>query len=586
MMRIQVDKLLGIESFSADVYQPYFMVEAPNAAGKTSLATAVAAAVSGQDNPLGFSAAFKKNYAHDDDMQQIGIRAVVERENDSFDWTLSNGCYHSEGAAYVNPAAVGLVNWVHMQPKDAKKLLREMLLPPEGEMYEKLESELKKVLTPKGANGIVTRVKGDGGWAATAKQYEELRSTSAAAWRVVTGEAFGSKKAEKYRPGDWAVELEGVTHEEAKKDAVDALARADELMQRKGAAAVAGEASQESLDDAEKKYQDAAAAHDLAGAELADFRKSCMPLWEKKQELQKKITSINSISETRPKPVEVKDRLKVKCPKCKLTYYLIDGELVPVKDADAKVKAEMDEWQKWHDEAIAPLADLLKESSKANENWTKLETEGNNKKRNVEMLGQAKGVALGTWDALKKKADHGAANDWSDYDEELLAQARSESDDAARRERAVGSFWSARKHYNDWLQYDAIVNILGPDGVFAGYAEEGLRGFNALLSNFCGDSGRRLEIKASGDVLYGRKGSAKRPAKLASGSERWLADAFLTMASALHTGSWITILDGADILDSDGFDVLEKAIKECMGDTTVMVCCTGWDAKEITINSL
>ena len=583
-MRLYVKNILGIEEVDLTPEAKHFIVEAPNAAGKTSLATAVAAAVSGQYNPLKFSAAFKKNYAHDDDLQE-NCQCEVSDGPNVYSWSLLDGC-EWEGPT-VHPAVVSLVDWITLPPKDSKKLMEELLLPAEGEMYEAVQTALKKVLSPKAASGIVARLKGEGHWEKTLELYEGQRSAAAAAWRAVTGETFGSKKAEKWRPKDWSVELEGVTADEAHQAAHDRELAVVDLLARKGACKNAEEASEDMVAEAEEGYKDLSNAVDAAAAALGEFRQECKPVWDKRQKLQQEITKINSIGESRPKPRKIKDTLKVTCPKCKVAYYLISGELVSIKEADARVAKEMEEWQAWFEESTAPLPGLLEQSGRINDEWAKLEEKGNNMKRSLDELEAKKKAALGTWNALKKKAGATQGAEWTEEAESMLMQAQMSLKEAAAEEAAVRTQWDAHKHYSEWLQYNAIVKVLGPDGVRANYVGDAIGNFNKQLAEFCQPHyGRKMEISASGDVLYAPKGGSLRPAKLASKSEQWLTNSFLTLAAALHTKSWIAILDGADILDEAGFDHMERVVKGHLGDVAVMVCLTGWDVQEMSINAL
>lgn len=191
---------------------PLFLIAAQNAQGKSSLAQAIAACLTGR--------AIEDSF----ELRKQDIRALV-RDGTSLatvdivtDRGTAKMVYPDAKLSTTGDApratmfAAGLASIPTMPAKE-----RAAALAPYMKAMPDLD-DLKAVLIEEFPEDIIGQcwnaIKRDG-WDAVLKSVEERRARSRATWEQIAGESFGSAKARTWRPEGWADDLfDGVTIEQ------------------------------------------------------------------------------------------------------------------------------------------------------------------------------------------------------------------------------------------------------------------------------------------------------------------------------------------------------------------------------------
>lgn len=108
----------------------------------------------------------------------------------------------------------------------------------------------------------------------------------------------------------------------------------------------------------------------------------------------------------------------------------------------------------------------------------------------------------------------------------------------------------AMAHHQEVAAWDAISDALSPSGIRQEILAEALAPINARLDQSAVDTGwAQVRISGNMDIL---SGPHMRPYALLSESERWRADAMIAEAISYISGAKILMLDGFDVLDLNG----------------------------------
>jgi hypothetical protein len=125
---------------------------------------------------------------------------------------------------------------------------------------------------------------------------------------------------------------------------------------------------------------------------------------------------------------------------------------------------------------------------------------------------------------------------------EALRKAK-EAADAADKKSA-----DAAAHHADVVAWDAVAVALGPDGIPADMLGEALGPLNTRLMQSATDSDWPLVVVHADMAIT----SGGRDYRLLSESERWRVDAVIAEAIAQLSGARLLVLDRVDVLDADG----------------------------------
>lgn len=128
------------------------------------------------------------------------------------------------------------------------------------------------------------------------------------------------------------------------------------------------------------------------------------------------------------------------------------------------------------------------------------------------------------------------------------ADARKYREAAGATERRAKQIADAARHHLDVQQWSAIADALSPNGLQAEMIAEALDPLNRLLSEHAAVA-QWQPVRIGADMSITTGG---RDYRLCSESEKWRADAMLTVAIAVLSGLRFAVLDRLDVLDVSG----------------------------------
>ena len=536
-MRLTVSNVLGVSS--ADIALPGSKpigIIGPNAAGKSSIAAALAALLARDPNPLRLGVT--KSYMREG--ADYGEAALHEGPEPVIQWILAEKGLRvtAQAPAQAAAASVGLIDFVGRQtPRTRTENWEAIFLPAPETLQDLMAESLRETLpNPRMVDDVMETLR-EQGWEAVENVYKRKAVEAKRVWAAIAGEPYGKRKAPAWKPVGWRSELDGVTRLEAEQALQDAreaqqaihVARAVSASQAEAARAAAERLPtlQERLgpvDERLRKAEQAAAAirkelegvrsegkqlrsrRDLHDADRPrrDDGRSCphcgqRVVWDSarrtllKAETDRDFARRESRWEARLKGMD--DQLHA----LRAKAVTVQGRLRPVAGTAEGIKVER--------------AELAAEI------------------RSVELTArEARSPVRGEGDDERAAAAEQRVQDRI-RDKELVAQAA----DAADARRSVDA-------------YAHVADTLGPRGIRARAMKEGL---GKLAANLKAVRDRAGWPPTRLDATYAASFDG-RATQLCSTSEQWRAQASLILAVALTLGDGIAILDGADVLDETG----------------------------------
>lgn len=511
-MKLSVKNYRGIEAAAIEI-DPVALVAGNNGAGKSSIAQAMTAALVRSPVPL---MGLQKKDARDL-LRDGQTRGKVELDGVSVSWP--GGTVTGNGP-HATATACGMVTAFDMKPADAARYLSETLgaNPTEADLAEALPGATEAT------RAAIWKEIQASGWDGAHKRAKEAGSRLKGQWQQITGEAYGSKKAEDWAPAAFAdgvperqaVEQELKDAEAEHIEAVQAQALSADQLARLDSDIDAGEQAEKDLPDAEKTLSDAEKALDQARKTLDEL----------------------------PQPGAV-ERIQA-CPCC--------GEDLVTDSRGAIMKPSPGPTEKENAKRQNAIAKAREEEVAARHRVSE----------SSQKVQRLKGwIALGEDSRAKKSSgpEEGTT-------EEELQGFVDAIEHAEYKLMMLNALDAANKNQRQILQNVDIVAALAPDGVRQTVTGRALEDFNQVLDDMAKLSGwRRLVIGDDLGIRYG-----DRDYRLLSASEQFRARTLLQIAIAGRDGSEALVIDAADILDKSGRNGLFKILRQ--EPLPALVCMT------------
>ena len=537
----------------------------PNASGKTSIATAIAAVLSHNPNPFDASVAQAKQYVRDGE-ESGDITLFSDAGEPLVKWPLgSKGLVKmAEARPPATAAAVGLVDFIHgvTKPQQRTDLWEGYFLPPVKDLLEKLRKELKAKVDPKIIDGVMETIASDG-WEAVSKIYKARATEASRAWTKITGVKWGKNVGGTWHPEEWVAEFDGVSPEKADEDLADAKAalqaRHVENAISQGEAERASEAEDElaalaeALEKITKDLGVAERAHQAKEEELADMRRQGAALRSRHQEILGR---------------EPKQETIYPCPGCSKSLYFAKGGLVIYDDEEWK--AAWEAWKKEADDAKADVDGMLEDYEKAD-----AAAEPLRKVRND--LKAAYDTARSSYNAVKMIVDRGQGTVETEEMQEALKDAEHVVDRKRKRYEHIKRHADAFAKHESIVEYLLIAEVLGPTGVRGQEMKEQMDLVDQVLDPVSQITGwPRVKL----DSQYAVSIASRKLLRVCAESEQLRAQYSLQMAVARVKRDDVLILDKADHLDARECTRLRKVLRMMLSRAdppAVVVCGTDFD---------
>ena len=544
--------------------QPLAVV-GPNAAGKSSVALALAAALSHDSNPLKIATvgSYMNDHADFGEVLWTG-----ERDVEYVRWVLSEKSIRVSSYAPqpLQRASVGLIDFVSQASARARSDVWESIFLPEPEtLLQQVIATLKPRIKRDQVIEEVLDLLREQGWNHVEKIYQKKALEMKREWSLHSGQKYGGVVAAEWDPAGWNPELVGMTIIEAERAIAEAreVQRAvqitegiSELEAQKAREAKAElPALKEALEVAQKKRDKIKLQADEAEASIQAIRPMGLAAKEHFQELAGR----------RPERSD-----GVPCPHCGKDLYIRSGKLLPA-ETDAELEKRLLSWQREVDESEEGL-EMLRAKMKAA------------KMRAAPILKVMEAAQHETIEAdaayrSMKRAAIQADKPISEDDrlDARIALAEQEVEERKKNLGLIQTRLAAATAQKNVLEYTAIAKVFGPQGIRFQAMKAGMERLGENLSIIQRRTNwPAIELDATYAVTIDR-----RPALVCATSEQWRAQICLQIAIALSVEDPAVVLDGADVLvDAFEHNEMSRLILLCdylaaEKGVSVIVCASG-----------
>lgn len=477
-----------------------------NGAGKSSIAQAVGAAMTGAMLPKNIS--LKKSEIKEIVNKASSVaRVSVTSEHGGRTIEIPSCEVGESGSLNASKIAVGLCNLSEEDIKSKASILSEYL------KTEPTKADLEFALNAEGYKDLVDGVWdaiAKGGWDGALKNAKEYGARAKGAWEAVTGKSYGSRVAEGYTPD--GVEIE---------DVLSVIASLDHY--------------KEELKDREAERIESVKASAVSEEKVRELNERASKIDSLKKavsSLEDEMRSVtDDISKIEREPELPKQDTTTKCPFCGESVVIAGGELHKAGD-DIDV------------EPIKARIDAIKSERKAL----------NDKRSDIASKLSDKKAALSGAEGAKKELL--GMGDCSGKSHRRLEDIEQDIADDKHLISAAEKFSSASEHNANVKKYVTICKVLAQDGLRKQKTTEALKSFNERLSDLCSAAGWSIvSIDMDLSIYYGNT-----PYMLLSESEKYRVNCTIRSAMSVMDESPIMVFDGADILDVKGKNALFNLI--------------------------
>ncbi len=508
---IQTSNFLGARAVDVRLSKPIVLFAGKNYSGKSSLQEAVRMAITGESVRV----ALKKDYgALVTEGQESGF-AEVAADGESFSVILPSGKGVHSGNAEL-PYVLDAQRFARLDPNERRAFLFGLMnLKTDG-------AAVKDRLTARGCDSAKIELVMPllrAGFEAACKEAQARARDAKAAWRTVTGETYGDKKAPSYRAEKPEVnasalhaakiDLEAIEHEiETETGRLgDLQGRAKQAAERDG-----------KLEGLRQQASLFARIQEKLNRDEAELKE-----WEEKVETLRKSR---------------KSQDALPCPGCGAMLVLKDGELVHAAPMAVGTEDDIDRLPDYE------KALRLMQSTVAND---RRDLEASNSAaramRELEDAGLVEAPSESEISALKTRIEilKASRKEWQ-------CRIAAQEDAQRRAEQADHKTDQAAKHHSNVQAWSQIADALAPDGIPGEMLAEALEPINKRLGESADIAEwQRVCIAADMRIMAGDRDYA-----LLSESEKWRTDAMIACAIAKLSGVRLLVLDRFDVLDLSG----------------------------------
>ncbi len=573
-MQATITNYRGVAQATLDLTK-IALVAGPNAAGKSSTAQAVAAALTGDGTPI-------------PGIKKATAGTLVRSGTASGSITLGNDKGQTTvvwPAASVKTTGIppqssvygaGLRSIVDLDDKTRVQVLTEYLAATPT--LADLEKKLTELGFPEPTITKLWELIELQGWDGAHAQVKEKGAKLKGQWEMVTNDRYGTKKAETWIPEGYEPNLESsseTTLQSFVTDARDMLeaaiaASAVDASKREeweGLSAKLGERQSALAGAKAVKVEKPAVLTDLE-QQLADARRTVADAIKFRDSIKTELESGKSAS----KPYD-----RAHCPQCKTLLHIdsnsaghvlrrVEDEQPTLTNAD-EIKSRLAQAEESLAEYTKIRDDLDIKCAEENGKYTSALAAQSRAVHEAERLAKESEEATRELKAVPQSAGPSAS----------VEDCRKSLHVAETRLKAYQSKTNA-----DWLhkaisQNQELLAVLAPDGIRGDVLTKSLAGFNTILAAHTTVANwRPVEITPEFTATYGGT-----PYYLCSESEKYRVRVALQIGMAAKDNSQVLVIDGADILDKGGRNGLFGLLRHV--GKSALVCMT-LDSLEIVPN--
>lgn len=513
--RLSIKNIHGVRALDITPSASVILVTGTNGAGKTTTIDALRMALLGTVDRVGL----KKHYSQIVTTgERIGF-SLIETDTGRASLTLPNGAHDLENLEI--PAALPYVLDMHAFSSMDATARREALFGILG-ISQSPEAIAARLTGEMGCDAdkvasIAPMLAS--GFEAAHKHAKAQTSEARGAWKAITGEAWGSQKAEGWTAP--AVEPVGDGDLDAAREAArTATDAAGEAMRAQGA-----------IEAEARQYAQAA-------AKLESLRSQAERIGRIRDKLERDKAEYavwsDKLAALPPEPGAADLRPPMACPDCGSMLVLHHGRLEhhqPGGTEDPEIAVKRTEQQK-----------AVKLYAHAVETGQRDLLAAERAKVELDALGQITAID----DAAVERA-RAAAKVAQQASQEAAQRLRALEQQASQAAQAEVKTQQAAQHHADALAWTKLAEALSPDGLPARMVADALGPMNKLLAAHARETGWMVP-RIDADMAITADG---RLFGLLSESEQWRIDAMLTVAIAQLSGIRMCALDRFDVLHPD-----------------------------------
>ena len=525
IQHLKIKNMFGIGHFDEQINNPIALFCGPNASGKSSIQNAVRMALTGSPSRVKLKKDWKQMVTEG---QKAGSVEVQAAEGDALSMIGEYFAVLPKGEmgnheSEVLPLILEPSSFSEMKPDERRKFLFTISGLSASVEHIREQLEARNCDMDRAEQLIPLR---RAGFTAMHDQAKKNATEAKADWKAVTGEQWGSQKAEDYEAPK--VEFDPIEFDSINNDLQRSQSEAARLSEKKG-------------------------QHKQMIADRDRFLQKRADLKEVADTLTRKQAHYDSAKKTYEDQLEKVENLKVmagkkeantlSCPCCDVVLVLEDGALVEHQQQEfnaqaAKMLAEHEVALGVCDRGMKNALELLNKAKEADAALSALFIPAVPEQKLIDDNEKALQKEQEKCSELGKRY-------------EAAAQLKAKAQQASVAQQKADN---AHKAVLAWLD---LAEALSPSGIPGDLLKEAMNPFNERLEQSSLDT-QWNKVALSDDMEITANG---RPYYLLSESEKWRADAMISEAISFISGTKLLCLDRFDVIEPKDRGTLIKWLR-------------------------
>lgn len=527
MLKFEVENFMGCQKANVETSQISFICGL-NHQGKSSFLTAVSGALTGQPVVLGLRKTDLGMLVY---TGKSSGRVKVENEDSCISVTYPKAELLTEGEnpPSISKIAAGLESLIDFPEKKRSEFIRNLTncTPSKDDLTEFLA---ERYITKKNIVESVWQKVDQDGFEASLERAKDTGRALKQQWSIVTGETYGSSKAQTWQPQGWTSDLVDVSEESLQADLTGLQAELENLI------------SHQAIDDNELERLKETASDSILAQLKIDRDKTITDLAMARKAFYEFKRDFDNL----PK---YDDSGKKLCPHCGKPVIIKSGEIEVFVEPSAEEKTE-----------------IQKKRTELSEKMQKADIE-------VKRLESLYAVALSKVEDTEKankrlyELERKSSGNASQRDIDLKRE------EIRKQQNGIAAFKAAKEAKRlaqNIVENQAIIDALDMSGIRQKSMLKGLKLFNDQLSEICNTAGWQI-VKIDSDLTILMN---DRPYILLSESEKLRCRIALQITVASMQSDKLVIIDGAELLDFHGKNGLLNLLYLTHIDALIGMMCS------------
>lgn len=527
MFKFEVENFMGCQKANVETNQISFVCGL-NHQGKSSFLTAVAGALTGSPIVLGLCKTDLGMLVY---TGKASGRVKVENEDSCVSVTYPKAELLTEGEnpPSISKIAAGLESLIDFPEKKRSEFIRNLTncTPSKDDLTEFLA---ERYITKKNIVESVWQKVDQDGFEASLERAKDTGRALKQQWSMVTGETYGSSKAQTWQPQGWTSDLVDVSEESLQADLTGLQAELENLI------------SHQAIDDNELERLKETASDSILAQLKIDRDKTITDLAMARKAFYEFKRDFDNL----PK---YDDSGKKLCPHCGKPVIIKSGEIDVFVEPSAEEKTE-----------------IQRKRTELSEKMQKADIE-------VKRLESLYAVALSKVEDTEKankrlyELERKSSGNASQRDIDLKRE------EIRKQQNGIAAFKAAKEAKRlaqNIVENQAIIDALDMSGIRQKSMLKGLKIFNDQLSEICNTAGWQI-VKIDSDLTILMN---DRPYILLSESEKLRCRIALQITVASMQSDKLVIIDGAELLDFHGKNGLLNLLYLTHIDALIGMMCS------------